>query len=118
MLQNKAFLALKKVFTIALFLQIFNLEKLAKLETNASNKALGAVLYTQDNNSKQRVLEYYFYKFLLAKQNYNIYNKELLAIVNAFTKQRAQLIETKYKVEVYLDYQNLIYFIITKKILL
>jgi hypothetical protein len=43
---------LKKAFIIAPFLRIFNLEKLAKLETDASNKALSAVLYTQDNEGK------------------------------------------------------------------
>jgi hypothetical protein len=43
---------LKKAFTIALFLRIFNLEKLAKVKINTSNKALSAVLYTQDNKGK------------------------------------------------------------------
>jgi hypothetical protein len=43
---------LKKAFTTAPFLRIFNLEKLAKLETDASNKALSAVLYTQDDKEK------------------------------------------------------------------
>jgi hypothetical protein len=43
---------LKKAFTTAPFLRIFNLEKLAKLETDASNEALGAVLYTQDDEGK------------------------------------------------------------------
>jgi hypothetical protein len=43
---------LKKAFITALFLRIFNLKKLAKLETDASNKALSAVLYTQDDKGK------------------------------------------------------------------
>jgi hypothetical protein len=43
---------LKKAFITAPFLKIFNLEKLAKLETDASNKALSAVLYTQDDKGK------------------------------------------------------------------
>jgi hypothetical protein len=43
---------LKKAFTTAPFLRIFKLKKLAKLEINASNKALSAVLYTQDNKGK------------------------------------------------------------------
>jgi hypothetical protein len=80
---------LKKAFTTAPFLRIFNLEKLAKLETDASNEALGAVLYTQDDEGKWRVLEYHLRKFLLAKRNYDIYDKELLAMVDAFGKWRA-----------------------------
>jgi hypothetical protein len=43
---------LKKAFITAPFLRIFNLEKLAKLEIDAFNKALSAVLYTQDNEGK------------------------------------------------------------------
>jgi hypothetical protein len=43
---------LKKAFITAPFLRIFNLEKLAKLETNASNEDLSAVLYTQDDKGK------------------------------------------------------------------
>jgi hypothetical protein len=43
---------LKKAFLTAPFLRIFNLEKLAKLEIDAFNKALSAVLYTQDNKEK------------------------------------------------------------------
>jgi hypothetical protein len=43
---------LKKAFITAPFLRIFNLEKLAKLEIDAFNKALSAVLYTQDNKGK------------------------------------------------------------------
>ena len=43
---------LKEAFTTAPFLRIFNLEKLAKLEIDASNEALSAVLYTQDDEEK------------------------------------------------------------------
>jgi hypothetical protein len=43
---------LKKAFITAPFLRIFNLEKLAKLKTDAFNKALSAVLYTQDDKEK------------------------------------------------------------------
>jgi hypothetical protein len=43
---------LKKAFITAPFLRIFNLEKLAKLKRDASNEALSAVLYTQDNKGK------------------------------------------------------------------
>jgi hypothetical protein len=43
---------LKKAFITTPFLRIFNLKKLAKLKIDASNKALSAVLYTQDNKGK------------------------------------------------------------------
>jgi hypothetical protein len=90
---------LKKAFTTAPFLRIFNPEKPAKLETDASNEALSAVLYTQDDEGKWRVSEYHSRKFLPAERNYDIHNKELLAMVDAFGKWRAQLMGTKYEVE-------------------
>jgi hypothetical protein len=42
---------LKKAFIIAIFLRLFNLERLAKLKIDAYNKALSAV-YKQDNKGK------------------------------------------------------------------
>ena len=48
------------------------------------------------------------------KKNYNIYNKELLAIMEAFKEWRVYLKELAYMVEVYIDHKNLIYFTTTK----
>ena len=55
-------------------------------------------------------------KFSGPELNYDVHNKELLAIVDAFEKWRAYLEESKYPVEVYLDHQNLSYFTTTKKL--
>ena len=52
----------------------------------------------------------------LAELNYEIYNKELLAIVIVMRKWRVYFKGSKYEVEVLLDYKNLIYFIITKEL--
>jgi hypothetical protein len=46
--------------------------------------------------------------------NYEIYNKELLAIVDIFKEWRVYLEGSKYIVQVYLDHKNLVYFIMTK----
>ena len=51
---------------------------------------------------------------LLAEQNYNIYKKELLAIVKALKYQKIYLQEAKYSVTIYIDYINLRTFITTK----
>ena len=45
-----------------------------------------------------------------AEQNYEIYNKELLAIVEAITKQRQYLLDAIEKFEVWTDHENLKYF--------
>lgn len=49
-----------------------------------------------------------------AELNYEIYNKKLLAIVVAFSEWRVYLERSKYSIEVYIDYKNLLYFTITK----
>jgi len=46
----------------------------------------------------------------LAKQNYEIYDKELLAIVDALTKWRQYLLDAKKPFEVWTDHENLKYF--------
>ena len=45
-----------------------------------------------------------------AEQNYKIYNKELLTIVEALTKWRQYLLDTKEPFEVWIDHENLKYF--------
>jgi hypothetical protein len=54
----------------------------------------------------------------LAQLNYDIYNKEMLAIILAFEQWRAKLegIQTDNPFLVYLDYRALEYFITTKKL--
>jgi len=46
----------------------------------------------------------------LAEQNYEIYDKELLAIVKALTKWRQFLLNAMEPFEVWTDYENLKYF--------
>jgi len=46
----------------------------------------------------------------LTEQNYEIYDKELLAIVEALTKWRQYLLDTKEPFEVWTDHENLKYF--------
>jgi hypothetical protein len=51
-----------------------------------------------------------------AELNYDIYNKELLAIVSAFKQWRAYLEGSHYTVEVFSDHNNLQFFTTTKKL--
>jgi RNase H-like domain found in reverse transcriptase len=46
--------------------------------------------------------------------NYEIHDKELLAIIEAFRKWRVYLKGFKYPVEVYIDHKNLLYFTMIK----
>ena len=45
-----------------------------------------------------------------AERNYKIYDKELLAIMEALTKQRHHLLDATEKFEIWTDHENLKYF--------
>ena len=46
----------------------------------------------------------------LAERNYEIYNKELLATVEALLKWRKYLLDTREPFEIWMDHKNLKYF--------
>jgi RNase H-like domain found in reverse transcriptase len=52
------------------------------LETNVLDKAIKGCISQIRKDKILHLIAYYFRKLLLAKLNYNIYNKELLAIVD------------------------------------
>jgi hypothetical protein len=51
-----------------------------------------------------------------AEMNYDIHNKKLLAVITAFQEWRVYLKGIKHQVKVFTDYQNFIYFFITKEL--
>ena len=59
---------------------MFDTRKPIILETDASDLAIGACL-TQEHDEKGHPIAYYSRKITQAEQNYDIHNKELLAIV-------------------------------------
>jgi hypothetical protein len=65
-------------------LQTFNPDLPTTVETNASNKAARGCLTQLHKDRKRRPCFFYLRKFTPAKENYNVHDKELLAIVVAF----------------------------------
>ena len=63
-------------------LKIFDPKKPSRIETDALDLAIGAC-WIQEYNSRWHPVAYILRKLSLAEQNYDIYNKELLAIVAA-----------------------------------
>jgi hypothetical protein len=59
---------------------------------------------------------YYSKKIILLELNYNIYNKELLAIITVLKKWRVFLQGTIELFIVKMDYKNLTGFLITKEL--
>ena len=81
---KKAFTYLKVIFTTAPILQHFDLNWMSIIKTNSSNYVTGGIL-SQYNKDGVLYPIVYFLKWLNpAKYNYEIYNKELLAIIRYF----------------------------------
>ena len=63
-------------------LKIIEITKIIRIKMNTLNLILKACL-NQEHENKYYLMTYYFKKLFLAKQNYDITNKELLIIVIA-----------------------------------
>ena len=63
-------------------LKLYNSEKRIRIETNSSDLTVGACL-SQKHDGKQHSVVYLSRKLLSAEQNYDVHNKELLAIIIA-----------------------------------
>src|SRR5882672_466506 len=111
---QNAFDTLKTAFTSAPILKYFNPELPIIVETDASDFAIGAVLSQKDNTGILHPIAYFSRKFIPAKLNYEIYDKELLGIVEAFRVWRAYLEGAQYQIIVITDHKNLEYFTTTK----
>jgi hypothetical protein len=79
----------------------------------ASDGAIGAV-YSQKHEDGLHPVVYFPRKITSAELNYDIYDKELLAIVEALREWRVYLQGANFPVTILIDYKNLIYFTITK----
>ncbi|KAI7201342.1 hypothetical protein KC365_g18742, partial [Hortaea werneckii] len=110
--QEKAFQQLKKACIQSPTLMLFDTKKPVQVETDASDLAIGACL-TQEHNGKRHPVAYYSRKMTPAEQNYEIYDKELLAIVAALRHWRVYC-EGATGLTIYTDHKNLQYFTTTK----
>ena len=84
--------------TVALILAIFDPEHEAILETNASDYAISVYLTQKRNDDKIRIVAFYARKMTGPELNYNIHDKELLAIVETLREWRVYLEGTKYSI--------------------
>lgn len=113
---EEAFQALKEAILKEPVLATFDPTKEVELETDASDYALGAQVGQRDENGKLHPIAFYSRKLHGAELNYPIYDKEFLAIVNAFKEFRHYLLGSQHKVKVYTDHKNISHFATTQKL--
>jgi hypothetical protein len=111
---EQAFIELKNRFTSAPVLAHFDPERPVIVETDASDFALGSILSQRNNENRLHPVAFHSRKFTPAEINYEIHDKELLAIVDSFKHWRRYLEGAAHQVQVFSDHQNLEYFTTTK----
>ncbi|KAF7785180.1 hypothetical protein Agabi119p4_1345 [Agaricus bisporus var. burnettii] len=80
-----------------------------RVEVDASNYGTGAVL-SQEQENKWHPVAFMSKTLSEAERNYEIYDKELLAIIKALKLWRHYLLDAKEQFEIWTDHENLKYF--------
>ena len=105
--QEQAFQEIKQKFAEEPVLANYDPELVVIMETDASDKALGATLNQKTPDGKLQLVAAYSRSFTDAERNYEIHDKELLAIVDSFKQWRVYLEGAKHQITVYTDHKNL-----------
>ena len=84
------------------------------MKTNASNYALAAILSIVNKDNEVHLVTFHSHTFTAVELNYDIYNKELLAIFEAFKIWQHYLEGPAYPIDVVMNHKNLEYFSTTK----
>ena len=111
---QSAFNALKKAFTSDVILRYYNLNLKIVVKTDASDYVSEGILSQYNKNDVLHPVAYFFKKHNSAECNYEIYNKELMAIICTFKEWRSELEGSTCSIDVITDYKNLEYFMFTK----
>ena len=115
-LQKQMFKKIKKKFKEKSILIHFDYEKSVIINADTSEKAMRAQLQQIDDQEWKQLIICYTQKLTFMKQQYNIHDREMLAIVKALEKWRVYLQEAKYQTIIKSDHKNLQYFMTTKKL--
>jgi len=114
--QQKAFDELKRVFTTKPVLAAPDLDKEFKVEANASNYATGGVLSMKCSDEMWRPIAFISKSLSDMERNYEIHNKEMLAVVRCLEVWRHFLEGATTKFKIWTDHKNLEYFMKAQKL--
>ena len=111
---HSTFNTLKKAFTTALVLTHWIPDTQITVETDASDYALTAILSITTPSGKLHPIAFHSWTFMSPECNYNVHDKELLVIIEAFTHWQHYLKGSSTPINVITDHWNLQYFSTTK----
>ena len=112
---QQAFEELKQLFISDPILAAFDPDRETVLETDASNWATGGVLSQHDDNGDLRPCAYFSKKNLPAECNYDIHDKELLAVIRCLEEWDAELRSVK-SFTILTDHKNLEHFMKVRRL--
>ena len=109
-IQQTAFNELKKEITLERTLIILQPGKPFRMETDTSDFAIAAILSQEDNKGIWQPVAFMSKMLNDTERNYEIYIKEMLAMMKGFYKWAHYLKGNEAITEVLTDHQNLTYF--------
>jgi membrane-bound lytic murein transglycosylase B len=80
-----------------------------KVECNTSDYAYGAILSQKEDDGLWHPVAYLSKALTDVERNYDVHDKELLAVIGALTAWYKYLEGHKHNVKIYTDHQNLEY---------
>jgi hypothetical protein len=111
-----AFEQLKKRIIEALVLSYFSSELKTYLESNSFDYVSIEILSQKEDNDHIKSIIYFFKTLSFVEYNYEIYDKELLAIIRCFEQWWTELQSIESFTNVLIDHKSLEYFMTTKKL--
>jgi len=114
--EEKAFRELKKRFTKEPVLAAPDIDKKMRMEVNVSDYATGGVLSMECEDGLWRPVAFLSKLLNEMERNYEIHDKEMLAIIRGLEAWRHLLEGAQYKFEIWTDHKNLEYFMKAQKL--
>ncbi|ESK81825.1 reverse transcriptase-rnase h-integrase [Moniliophthora roreri MCA 2997] len=111
-----AFEIMKAKFLQQPILKMADDTQLFVIEADASKWAMGAVLQQKDTDNELHPCGYLSHALMEMERNYEIYDRELLAIVNALKAWEHYLLGSTHPVTILSDHKNLSYFRTAQKL--
>jgi len=114
--QEGAFRELKERFIKEPVLAAPDLDKKMRMEMDASDYATGGVLSMECKDGLWRPVAFLSKSLNETERNYEIHDKEMLAIIRGLEVWRHLLEGAQYKFEIWTDHKNLEYFMKVQKL--
>jgi len=110
------FRELKEKFTKKPVLAVLDLDKKMRMKMDASDYATGGVLSMEGKDGLWKLVAFLSKSLNKTERNYEIHNKEMLAIIRGLENWRHLLKGACFKFEIWTDHKNLEYFMKAQKL--